>query len=254
MASLKEAVISLQLWSLNQECAKDFFGTLRQVSEMGYEGVEFAGFHGKGAAEVRKTVEGLNLKMTGTHLHRDQLEGDKFAETVAFYKELGVSTLIVPWAVGPKGTAAQWQEMAQWLTATADKLAQEGMRLGYHNHEFEFAPVDGGKLPFDIVFGNTPASVVMQIDMGWSEFSRQDTPALFARYPGRSLTTHVKAHSAANRVARIGEDDVDWKKNLEAAAGVGGCRYFVVEHEEHGDTPPLENVKVCLECLKRLRG
>lgn len=254
MASLKEAVISLQLWSLNQECAKDFFGTLRQVREMGYEGVEFAGFHGKSAAEVRQAAEGLGLKMTGAHLGRDQLEGGKFAETVAFYKELGVENLIVPWAVGDGGAAAKWLEMAQWLAATAGKLAGQGLRLGYHNHAFEFAPVDGGKAPFDLVFGNTPASVLMQVDMGWAEFSRQDVPALFARYPGRSLTTHVKAYSAANRAARIGEDDVDWKKNLEAAAGVGGCRYFVVEHEEHGATPPLENVKVCLECLKRLRG
>ena len=254
MASLKDTVISLQLWSLNQECSQDFFATLRKVREMGYEGVEFAGFHNKSAAEVRKAVTDLGLQMTGAHLHRDQLEGAKYAETVAFYKELGVTNLIVPWAIGGNGTAAQWQEMAQWLTATADRLEGEGLRLGYHNHEFEFAPTDDGRTPFDIVFGSTPAKVLMQVDMGWSEFSRQDTPGLFRKYPGRSLTTHVKAFSAANRTARIGEDDVDWKKNLTAVVESGGGRFFVVEHEEHGDTPPLENVKVCLEYLKRLRG
>ena len=88
--------IALQLYSVRNDSAKDFAGTVRKVAKMGYEGVEFAGYHGKSAKELRALVDDLGLKVAGTHIGLDTLLGDEFKKTVEFNEALGNRYLIVP--------------------------------------------------------------------------------------------------------------------------------------------------------------
>src|SRR5438132_11523772 len=89
--------IGLQLYSVRADCARDLPGVLKAVAKMGYTGVEFAGYHGRSAEELRRMLDENKLKCYGTHLDLNALLGDKFEKTVAFCRVLGCKLLVVPW-------------------------------------------------------------------------------------------------------------------------------------------------------------
>ncbi|GAG48180.1 unnamed protein product, partial [marine sediment metagenome] len=89
--------IALQLYSVREDCQKDVAGTLKAVAEMGYEGVEFAGYHGSSAEELRKILDDVGLKVVGSHLRLSVLQGDELAKTIEFNKALGNKRLVIAW-------------------------------------------------------------------------------------------------------------------------------------------------------------
>src|SRR5882724_10065274 len=89
--------IALQLYSVRDDCARDFFGTIAAVAKMGYGGVEFAGYHGKSAEDVRKCLDDNGLKVAGTHAAFDTLQDERIDETIRYHQVLGCENLVVPW-------------------------------------------------------------------------------------------------------------------------------------------------------------
>src|SRR5271156_4491349 len=89
--------IALQLYSVRDDCAKDFFGTIARVAAMGYAGVEFAGYHGASASDIRKVLDDNGLKCAGSHTGLDLMVGDALEATIEFHKTLGCENLVVPW-------------------------------------------------------------------------------------------------------------------------------------------------------------
>jgi hypothetical protein len=133
---------------------------------MGYEGVEFAGYHNRSAEELRRLCDANGLKIVGTHIGLNTLQGEELEKTVAFNKVMGNRYLIVPGLPEERRSSrAAWLETAHIFDGIATKLAPHGMRTGYHNHHIEFAAMDG-ELPWDTFFGNTRKEVVMQLDTG----------------------------------------------------------------------------------------
>jgi sugar phosphate isomerase/epimerase len=249
--------IALQLYSVRKECEQDLPGTLRAVAEMGYDGVEFAGYYGRSAEQLRAMLEDLGLAAVGTHTPLDTLLGDRLAETAAFNRTLGNRFLIVPGLPEQYRNSRQaWLNTAATFNQIAERLAQEEgvggkpMVTGYHNHFIEFAPMDG-ELPWDTFFGNTRQDVVMQLDVGNALHGGGDPIPFVQRYPGRALTVHVKEYSATNPKALIGEGDVDWDRLFELCETVGGTEWYIVEQESYA-YPPLECVDRCLQALKAM--
>ncbi len=242
--------IGVQLYSVRHECEKDLPATLHAIAAMGYEAVEFAGYYGRSAAELRKLLDAEGLKCCGTHTALDTLEGDALAATVAFNQTLGNRFLIVPWIPEERRkTAADWKALASLFDALADKVAPHGMRVGYHNHNFEFAPL-AGSTPWDIFFGGTKKSVVMQVDTGNCIEGGADPVALLERYPGRAATIHVKEHSKAKPDAFVGEGELPWRR-IFALCEKGGTEWYVVEYEREGQAP-LPAIARCLQNLKAM--
>src|SRR5207244_7924613 len=133
----------LQLYSVRNECAKDLDGTVAEVAKMGYKAVEFAGYYGRDAKGLRKLLDDLGLKCCGTHIGLDTLLGDNLPKTVEFNHTLGNPFLIVPSLPGQYTKNRQsWQEAADLFGELADKVKPHGMRVGYHNHNIEFKPLD----------------------------------------------------------------------------------------------------------------
>jgi len=243
--------IALQLYSVRDDCAKDFPGTLKKVAKMGYEGVEFAGYHGKSAKELRALADDLGLKVAGTHIGLGTLLGDQFKKTVEFNEALGNRYLIVPGlAEERRNSARAWLDTAKLFNELAAKLRPFGMRTGYHNHTVEFTPVDG-KVPWDVFFGNTVPEVVMQLDTGNAMHGGADPIPFLERYPGRAKTVHLKEYSGSYDKALIGEGDVRWKRVFELCEESGGTEWYIVEQENYA-LPPLECVKKCLDNLKKM--
>lgn len=249
--SMARVPIALQLYSVRHDCEKDFPGVLKAVAEMGYEGVEFAGFHGFGAEELKKILDDLGLKAAGAHVPLDELLGESFAKTVEFHQTLGNRYLIVPWMPEERRPdRGGWLEAARLFNELNEKARPHGMRVGYHNHTFEFEPMDG-ELPWDTFFSNTDADVVMQLDTGNAMAGGADPLVFLERYPGRAATVHLKEHAAANDKALIGEGDAPWNEVFRLCESVGGTEWYIVEQETY-PVEPLESVKRCLENLKAM--
>ena len=162
----KPRLIGLQLYSVRDDCAKDLPGVLKAVAKMGYTGVEFAGYYGRRAKELRQMLDEDGLKCYGTHIPPDTLLGDNLAKTIEFNQILGNKMLVVPWIpTERRNTKEKIIETAKLFSEIAAKLKPSGMTLGYHNHMDEFKPV-GGEVPFDTFFSHTDKSVAIQFDTG----------------------------------------------------------------------------------------
>lgn len=252
MTALSDIPIGLQLWSLNEACSNDLPGTLKAVRQMGYDGVEFAGFHGLPATELKALCSDLGLHIAGSHTGLPLLEDDKFEATVEYNQALGNDKLIVPAIPGNRldGSLEGWRRVVAHLRSIQNRLRPLGLKTGFHNHDREFGEIDGGT-PFDTIFSSTDDDFIMQVDIGWVFHAGKDVRDYLRKYPGRSETVHAKAWSASNETACIGEDDIPWRDVLQCAVDVGQTKWFIVEHERHaGD--PVANVRTCLDHLRSL--
>lgn len=247
----KKIPIGLQLYSVRQECEKDLPKVIQAVSEMGYVAVEFAGYYGRTAKELRKLLDDHGLKCCGTHTGLNTLLGDELQKTIDFNKTLGNKYLIVPGLPGDRtSSAAAWLETAKLFNEISAKVKKQDMLCGYHNHSIEFQALDG-KLPWDIFFGNTEKDVIMQLDIGNAKHGGGDPLPFVTRYPGRAVTVHVKEFSKTKPNALIGEGDVNWAEMFKALEATGGTEWYIVEYESDA-YPPLESVKHCLQNLRKM--
>ena len=243
--------LGLQLYSVREDAAKDLSGVLTAVGKMGYDGVEFAGYYGHSAADIRKMLDDNGLICCGGHLGLDTMLGDALPATIEYQQILGNKFLIVP-GLSKERTAskAAWLETAGLMNEIAEKLEPHGMRTGYHNHHTEFLPMEG-ELPWDIFFGNTSPKVIMQFDTGNAMHGGAEAGPFLRRYPGRAATVHLKEFSATDDKALIGEGDVKWAEIFDLCETVGNTEWYVVEQESYA-YPPLECVEKCLQKLREL--
>lgn len=245
-AADRKIPIGVQLYSVREQCAKDLPGTLAAISKIGYQGVEFAGYHGRSAKELRKMLDDLGLVACGTHTPYASVLGDKLAETIEFNRTIGNKFLIVPSMEAESKQA--WLDKAKQFNELADKVKADSMWIGYHAHAHDFQKFDG-ETAWDLFFGNTKPEVIMQLDTSNCCEGGADPVAVLKKYPGRAKTIHIKANGGGPE-AVIGEDKVDWKSVFEFCEGKGGTQWYVVEHETSKD--PIDAVKRSYAALKKL--
>jgi len=246
--------LSVQLWSVREDVAKDFAGTLKQLAAMGFQGVEFARDFGPYANDpqgLRALLADLGLQVSGAHVMMDQLQGEKLDATIAFYQALGCKYLIVP--MDPRAFQVDTASaVAADLESAQRKLAPLGMQAGYHNHKPEMLG-EPGRTPWDVIASNTSPSVILQQDVAWTAAAGKNPIDIINNYPGRILTTHYKAAvpGGGEQHPIIGQDDTDWKALLQANSTLGGTLWLVVEQEVYppGMTP-LQSVEASLKGLQ----
>ena len=238
--------VGVQLYSVREQCKTDLPGTLSAIAKMGYRGVEFAGYHGKTAKELRQTLDGLGLVTCGTHTPYESILPDKLAETIEFNRTIGNKFLIVPWMTGK--TKQDWLDKAKLFNEVAAKVKAQGMWVGYHAHAHDFEKLEG-ESAWDIFFGQTKAEVVMQLDTSNCHEGGAEPVAVLKKYPGRAVSIHLKANGGGPE-AVIGEDKVDWKGVFEFCESKGATQWYVVEHESSKD--PLDAVKRSYAALRKM--
>ena len=137
---MAEIPIALQLYSVREDCSRDLLGTLEGIADMGYEGVEFAGYYGRSAKELRDILDSFGLRVSGSHVRIESLLGDELERTIGFNQTLGNRFLIVPGLPEERRKSkAAWVETARLMNEIAEKLRPEGMQVGYHNHALNFS-------------------------------------------------------------------------------------------------------------------
>jgi sugar phosphate isomerase/epimerase len=249
--------LSVQLWSVKDDVAKDFEGTLKKLKAMGFDGVEFAGNFGAYANDpkgLKAFLDKTGLKASAAHVPFEKLNAENFDATVAFYKAIDCKYLIIPMDMRAFTTDGA-KEVAADLAAIQTKLTPHGMHTGYHNHEGEMLGKIG-ETPWDVIGTNTTKEVVLQQDVGWTEVAGKDPIAFIKAYPGRTITTHYKASAPKPGNTEhpiIGQDTTDWKALIEANKTYGGTLWLVVEQESYPEgMTPMQSVEASLKGLQKV--
>jgi sugar phosphate isomerase/epimerase len=224
---------------------------LKSLSKIGYEGVEFAGYHGRSADELKRILKKADLTVVGTHININTLLGDELDRTIQFNKNLGNQLIIVPsLPTSMISSKAAWLETAQLMNMIAKRIKPEGLHLGYHNHpNAKVFQLINGELPWDLLFGSTSPDVIMQLDAGNAMregLSPDEILAIISRYPNRSLTVHLKEFSSTNEQALLGEGEMKWQEFFNLCRTIGGTKWYIIEQEDCAFSP-LECARLCLQ-------
>lgn len=244
---------ALQLYSLREACKADLPATLREVAAIGYAAVEFAGYHGYSAEQLRAMLDENGLQCAGTHTPLDSISDQNLEATARFNATLGNSFLIVP-GVGKEfqGTRDGALRLAEILTQASHTAAEFGARVGYHNHTWEWAPLPSGDLPMQILATNLPPEVVLQVDTGNMQEAGADPVEFLETWAKRAATVHLKPFSSDFNRYFVGEDDSDWR-GIFSALDTGRTQHFIVEQERYPlDLSPQECVACCLNNLRKM--
>jgi len=246
-ASDKKIPVGLQLYSVREQCKNDLPGTVAAVAKIGYRGVEFAGYYGRSAKDLRKLLDDNGLVACGTHTAYESVLANKLKATIEFNQTIGNKFLIVPWMTETNSKQV-WLDRAKLFNDLADQVKADGMWVGYHAHAHDFKQIEGVSA-WDLFFGNTNAEVVMQLDTSNCCDGGADPVTVLKKYPGRARSIHIKAHGGSPD-AVIGEDKVNWAEVFAFCEGPGKTQWYVLEHESGGD--PLDAVRRSYEALKRM--
>lgn len=248
--------IGLQLYSVRKECEKDGGANLphvlKAVAGMGYIGVEFAGYYGWPAEDLRRMLDDNGLVCCGAHIALETLLGDVLDRSAEFHSVLGNHYLIVPWLKDSyRDSLDMWKRTAELFDEIRVRLKPYGMRVGYHCHAYDFRPMEG-HLPWDVFFAHCNCEVITQLDTGNCMDGGGDPVLELEKFPGRATTMHLKEHGGEPQ-AVIGEGVVRWKEIFELLATTAGTKWQIVEHEREG-RPPLEGAERCIRNLHRMLG
>jgi sugar phosphate isomerase/epimerase len=272
--------IGIQLYTLGPDLAKDVDGTFAQLASIGYHSVELAGMLGKTPKDLRASLDKAGLVCASAHIQARGAAGSFETDLARLADDLttiGVKTAVMPSpylsdariaaAKGSSGadyfrklmggmTADDFKLNADYLNRNAAALKKAGIRVGYHNHNFEFAPV-GGTTGYEILLKNTdPALVTFEMDIGWVAAAGVDPLALLKAHKGRFTQMHVKdikADTKANFAlamdpAEIGSGKLAWKTLLPSAYAQG-VREFYVEQEPPFTRPRIEAARISHDYL-----
>jgi sugar phosphate isomerase/epimerase len=267
----KKGITGLQLYSVRDDMAKDPAGSLKALAAMGYVYVEHASytdrkFYGYTASEFRKILDDLGLKMISGHTvmapqHWDET-GKDFTDSWKYTIEdaaiMGQKYIISPWM--DESMRKTYDDLLHWMDIfnNCGRLCQkQGMKFGYHNHDFEFSQQLNGDKVFDIMMKNIdPAMVVVQLDIGNLYNGGAVALEVVNQYPGRFENIHVKDEIKAGgegggfESTILGEGIVSAREVIDLAREKGGTEVYIIEQEAYQNLTPLECVKKDLEIMK----
>ena len=249
--------LALQLYSLRDDIAKDYAGTIKKAGEMGFTAVEAANygdgkFYGKTPAEFKADIEAAGMKVlsshTGKQLSEKELASKDFSESLAWWdqciaahKAAGMSYIVTPWMEVPK-TLKDLKTYCEYYNEIGKKCKENGMAFGYHNHAHEFQKVEDNVM-YDYMIENTnPEYVFFEMDVYWVVRGQQSPVDYFNKYKNRFTLLHIKDNKELGQSGMVGFDAIF--KNTDAA----GTKHLVVEVEKY-NFEPLQSVQKSLEYL-----
>ena len=246
--------IGLELYSVRSLANEDMIGTLRKVAEIGYPTVEFAGYGGIRAPQLRAALDDLGLRATAAHISLDNFR-TRFDEVLVELQILGIKDALVPW-VSPADREvffADIPKLADTFNAWGARCRDAGIRFGYHNHDFEFAPAaDGNGTILDAILAATDPSLVhLELDAYWAAYAGVDPVDFLGRYHGRVPILHVKDMAAGDdrAITAVGEGILPWTEILPAAEDAG-TEWYVIEYDNPQD--PIADVRTSYNNLKSI--
>ena len=252
------AQVAVQLYSIHKYIkGKDGLAkALQEVAKIGYKGVEFAGYYGASADELKKMLADAGLVACGTHVGRAEFGPDKIKATCEFNLAYGNSFIFCPGGGNFPGKGENLDDFMKMLVdyynTAAETAAKYGCKIGLHNHKGEFErKLSNGQTYWDYFFSQTADNVCMEQDVGWTTAAGRDPCIQYAKYPHRSPTLHAKENGMGSKKfdAILGQPGdgavgVAWDR-LFPVTDADGVKWYVVECERHFDSlmPITESFK-----------
>ena len=235
----------IQLYSVRDLAEKDLAKSLEAVAKMGYSHVEFAGFFGHSAEEVKAMLDNNGLKVSGTHSMLSELDGD-FAALMKYHHTIGNTKYVV----GTRfKTAEQLTKTIEDLNKYQKMLADEGIALGLHNHDKEFLPNLDGQLPIKELWENT--DIVFEVDTYWAYIAGKDPIRVLDAMKSRVPMIHLKDGDDQRNGFSLGSGMAPVAAVRERALEYG--MHIIVESE--GLQPDgISEVGRCMDYLKSLES
>jgi sugar phosphate isomerase/epimerase len=273
MANAMGLPIGLQLYSVRDILPKDYEGTLRQLSAIGYREVEAAGFFGHSATDVKQAMDHAGLLCVSAHYPMKDLL-PKVDETIQFGKDLGLKYIVCaspmlkdPSRVKDPGSRAareamtldDWRWNAEQFNRIGEHVNAAGLRFGYHNHMTEFRTENGVVFYDELLRLTDPTKVTMELDCGWMVLGGKNPVDYLTRYPTRFAMLHVKDFKLSGTPGaepppstELGRGSIDYRP-IFAAAKKAGIQHAFVEQEEF-DMPPMEALKIDADYMRTFTG
>ena len=266
--------IGLELYTVGAELEKDYDGTLRQIAAIGYKEVETGVSPKRKAEDVKESLQDAGLRCQALHMGFGGIE-----EAIPYAKKIGatyvISSVTLPNAPEPgkfdmKSFMAQlsgltkddFKKIAARCNEMGEQAKKAGLQFGYHNHNFEFKPLAGGEIGYDIVLQATdPSLVKFELDCGWMAAAGHDPATYLRKYPKRYRLLHIKDFqptaspsvgldpSSRPTPAELGRGHVDYKPIFAAAQKADVELYYVEQEPPFTKTTAMEAIKIDYEYL-----
>jgi sugar phosphate isomerase/epimerase len=252
-----EMPIGIQPYTVREQLAKDLEGTLRQLSEMGYESIEVSeDFYGRKGKALRDLLQSFHFQSpSGGFTAADDESWKRGIESA---KAIGVKYMIATAPREMTNSLDGWKRISERFNKLGGMSRKSGLTLIYHNHHFEFKVYDGVTAYDQLLRSTDPKLVAMEIDIFWITYAGQDPLAYFQKYPGRFPVWHLKDLKPGfppstdkvpgNPFAEVGSGTIDWKRIFSGAKQAGLRHYFV--EQDRWDRQPLESARMSCEFLK----
>lgn len=275
---MKKFKVGLQLFSVREAMAEDFEGTLQKVKDMGYDYVEFAGFFEKSADEVKAILDKIGLTAISVH-QGNQLFVEQGKAAIDYLAKIGAKFCAIPW-YNINNWLEDWDGTIKAFTEFSEALKEAGIKLCYHNHDFELTnDIDGVHL-LDKLYATLSTDIIdPEFDTCWVHYAGENPTEYIEKYSGRVEIVHLKDFvctkladgpvyhlidkngKADNKTASkeetgfkfvpLGTGRQDFPAIL-AACEKSGTEYVIVEQDQSLDRDPLEAAKISREYLKSL--
>ncbi len=261
----KKLGVGLQLYTIRDVMAVDPLGTLKKVSDMGYKNLELANysngkFYGFSPKELKKIVGDLGMTILSSHTQVEAagITIDNAKKMADDHAEVGVKYCVQPWVNDVDRNIESYKKMVGDWNEVGKIMKGVGIQFGYHNHNFEFKPIDGIIPYYDIFMREMdPNYITMEIDLFWVSKAGQNPVEMFKKYPGRFQLFHMKDMLTnqdpffdviKDDVCSVGAGVIDFKAIL-ASKELAGMKYLFVEDDNQGNGKPFEAIETSISNL-----
>jgi len=257
--------LALQLYTIRDAMQTDVPGSLKQVSDIGFKYLELAGyadrkFYQMEPVDFKKLVEDLGMEILSSHtnVEAEGITLDNAKIMAEDHAKLGVKYCVQPWVVPEARTVNSYKKMVQDWNTVGKIMKENGIQFGYHNHNFEFANLNGTVPFFDIIMADLDKEIIIELDLFWTNKAGHNPVDLFNRYPGRFELWHMKdmytnetpkfTTDGETDFAPVGEGVINFKEIL-AAKEIAGMKYMIVEQDATKDGLPFDAIKTSITNL-----
>lgn len=251
---MKKLPIAAQVYSIREEAEADFCSAMKGLKAMGYDGVELAGLYGLSPARIREMLDEAGLEAISAHVPYGEFEKDPEAAVKA-YHEIGCRFVAIP-AIGEEYRygGSRYEEFLAYIPVIAAQCRKYGMKLLYHNHDFEFKKTESGSYHLDELYAaQSPQDLETELDTCWVKVGGEDPRDYLDKYRNRCPLVHIKDFIREDGVKLVavgdGEQDVE---GIVKKAAECGARWLIVEQDDHPFGNPMDNMKKSIDCLKKI--
>lgn len=259
--------IGVQVYTVRNELGKDFSGTIKKVADIGYNYLELFNYkegkiYNKPVKEINGILDNNNIKAVSLHVETGANSPDQDATMVKNWEkvvsdaaEMGLEYLVCAYlADTERQSIDDYKKIADLFNKSGEVCKQYGIQFGYHNHAFEFEPMDN-EVPYDILLEQTDDELVkMELDLYWIIKAGQDPVKYFKAHPGRFPLWHVKdiSNNEEQYFTEVGNGSINWQTIFQHTE-LSGMKRFFVEQDKCRDSSPLESLTISYQYLRQLK-